>query len=89
VFNIYGMCHDPDTYKDQESFIPERWLRGSGEKVNPFANQPFGHGVRSCIGRRFAELELYLALIKVSYVANSSSSTALTPAALVRQSGHG
>ncbi|XP_064630613.1 cytochrome P450 27C1-like [Lineus longissimus] len=63
--NIYAMCRDPNTYKDPESFIPERWLRGSGDNINPFAAMPFGHGVRSCIGRRFAELELYLALIKI------------------------
>ena len=44
-----------------------RWLK-KNKKMNkppPFVSMPFGHGARMCIGRRFAEQEIYLAIIKV------------------------
>ena len=53
--------------------LPERWVRGadSGDtqpdqrRRRAFASLPFGHGARSCIGRRIAELELQLLVAKV------------------------
>lgn len=52
---------DPDTFK------PERWLRDieDRDKIHPYAWTPFGVGPRSCIGRRFAEQETFLAVTKV------------------------
>lgn len=52
-------------------FIPERWLREtkgelSYKNVNPFVSLPFGFGPRSCIGRRFAQLEMETILAKVN-----------------------
>ncbi|XP_077292892.1 cytochrome P450 CYP12A2-like [Arctopsyche grandis] len=50
-------------------YIPERWLREninsdiSYKKAHPFCTMPFGFGARSCIGRRFAELELEVAIV--------------------------
>lgn len=57
-----------DTYfEDADKFKPERWLRVNGSSTNshPFAYLPFGFGQRSCIGKRFAEQESALALIKI------------------------
>ncbi|XP_055691191.1 uncharacterized protein LOC129794464 [Lutzomyia longipalpis] len=47
-------------FPEAESFIPERWLRSQEkhENYNPFTYLPFGYGIRACIGRRFAELEM-------------------------------
>lgn len=51
-------------FPNAKTFAPERWLRKSNESVaqgtksTPFAYLPFGHGPRSCIGRRFAEMEI-------------------------------
>lgn len=47
-------------FPDPDKFIPERWLRGCPERhqASSFANLPFGHGPRSCVGQRFAQLEL-------------------------------
>ena len=39
---------DPASFKDPDSFRPERFLRGHGDrhKADSFANIPFGHGAR-------------------------------------------
>ena len=58
---------DAQMFKDPESFVPERWIRGCPhyKKVDAFASLPFGHGPRSCIGQRFARLELYLVAFRM------------------------
>jgi len=59
--------NDACNFESPEKFIPERWLRDSNERhsAHPFANLPWGHGARSCIGRRFAQLELYMMMVKI------------------------
>jgi len=59
--------NDSDYFEDPEKFIPERWLRGCPEHhtAHPFAAIPFSHGPRMCIGRRFAELECFIVVIKL------------------------
>ncbi|CAL1679137.1 unnamed protein product [Lasius platythorax] len=68
-------CHslitrDPTQFPRPQEYIPERWLRGntefpSAKEAHPFAYMPFGFGPRSCIGRRFAEMELETLLLTV------------------------
>ncbi|CAL4135829.1 unnamed protein product, partial [Meganyctiphanes norvegica] len=50
-------CRFPEHFPDPDSFLPERWL--SKSSINPYLALPFGHGPRSCIGRRIAEQSVY------------------------------
>ncbi|KAK7052834.1 hypothetical protein VNI00_004153 [Paramarasmius palmivorus] len=54
---------DPTVWGDDaEEFKPERMLDGKFETLPPNAWQPFGYGVRACIGRPFAWQEVALIL---------------------------
>lgn len=60
----------PENFHRPLDFLPNRWLKDvEGEnkaKPNSFVVLPFGHGMRGCIARRFAEQNMLLTLIKVS-----------------------
>ncbi|XP_070566052.1 cholesterol side-chain cleavage enzyme, mitochondrial-like [Ptychodera flava] len=59
------ICRDPKIFEDPLKFKPERWLRTGKSDINVFASLPFGFGPRMCLGRRLAELELHLLLIRI------------------------
>jgi cytochrome P450 family 49 subfamily A len=61
------MCTSPVYVKDPNVFRPERFLKGSPqyEDLHPFLYLPFGHGPRMCVGRRFAEQEMYVFISKI------------------------
>ncbi|KAK3736809.1 hypothetical protein RRG08_000560 [Elysia crispata] len=57
-------------FDNPHQYIPERWLRSEDGKrldstIHPMAALPFGYGPRNCIGRRFAEQEMYIATVKI------------------------
>ncbi|GLH07259.1 probable cytochrome P450 301a1, mitochondrial, partial [Gryllus bimaculatus] len=59
---VFGNRHFPRPL----SFEPERWLRGGAHAhtAHPFVSLPFGFGPRTCVGRRFAEMEVQVLLAK-------------------------
>ncbi|XP_063698793.1 cytochrome P450 302a1, mitochondrial [Culicoides brevitarsis] len=55
-------------FKNPADFLPERWLRtpeGGKPDINPYTSLPFGHGMRACIARRFAEQNIILFLLRL------------------------
>ncbi|KAG7482312.1 cytochrome P450 27C1 [Solea senegalensis] len=66
-----ALCHystslDEENFPDASDFCPKRWIRkDSTDRVDNFGSIPFGYGIRSCIGRRIAELEMHLALTRL------------------------
>ena len=69
IFLFFAMGRDEEVFENAEAFKPERWLRKkdfvSTEAVEAFSSIPFGFGTRMCVGRRIAELELYLLLARI------------------------
>ncbi|XP_043936918.1 sterol 26-hydroxylase, mitochondrial-like [Protopterus annectens] len=66
ILNHYAASMDEKDYPDAFAFRPERWIRGKEVlKRHPFSSLPFGYGVRACLGRRIAELEMHLSLARL------------------------
>lgn len=57
----------PENFHRPLDFIPERWLKDPSKKtaIHTHLVLPFGHGMRGCIARRFAEQNMLLVVIKV------------------------
>lgn len=66
------MSENAGFFPNPHDFLPERWLRSTNtdgiktRNIYPFSSIPFGYGPRSCIGQRFAENQIYVAITKVS-----------------------
>lgn len=58
---------DEDHFPDPQDYIPERWLRKPGTRatMHPFAVLPFGFGRRNCVGKRIAEMQMHVFLVKL------------------------
>ena len=58
---------DEKYFPRPNEFIPERWGRDRPYgAIHPYASLPFSQGTRMCIGKRLAEQEIYVFLIRVS-----------------------
>nr|AMN92160.1 CYP384A1 [Tetranychus cinnabarinus] len=62
---VHAMHHDPEYFPEPEKFKPERFLPESKDENNLTAYLPFAYGPRSCIGTRFAFMEIKICLVKI------------------------
>ena len=66
LYQIKQTHQEPDIYTQPEQFNPERFeLEQSEQKRKPFSYIPFGGGIRECIGKEFARLEMKLFAAKL------------------------
>uniref|UniRef100_A0A182Q668 Uncharacterized protein n=1 Tax=Anopheles farauti TaxID=69004 RepID=A0A182Q668_9DIPT len=61
MFNIFVLQNDPDHFPDPAQFRPERFVNDP----SPYSYLPFSLGVRSCIGQRYAMMEIKTILAKM------------------------
>jgi cytochrome P450 len=62
----YIPCRNEKYFPEPLQYRPERWLRGNEESNNhPFVLMPFGFGPRMCIGKRIAEQEIRVLVLKI------------------------
>ncbi|XP_077369937.1 sterol 26-hydroxylase, mitochondrial-like isoform X2 [Festucalex cinctus] len=66
----YAVSRDSTQFARADAFVPERWLRGGRAtpglfRHHPYSFIPFGVGVRGCVGKRVAEMEMHFALCRL------------------------
>ncbi|KAL1445269.1 hypothetical protein MTO96_029267 [Rhipicephalus appendiculatus] len=62
---VWHVHHDPQLWPEPFRFNPERFAPAVAKSIHPGAFIPFGIGPKSCIGNRFALLELKAALCRL------------------------
>jgi cytochrome P450 len=62
ILGVYHAQRDARYHRDPERFLPERFAPEAAAAIHPGAYLPFGSGTRTCIGKRFAQLEATLLL---------------------------
>lgn len=72
VIGTYLTSKDNKHFDKANEFIPERWLKDNNDPqcphakdAHPFSYMPFGFGARMCLGRRIAELELEVVIMRI------------------------
>ncbi|RYP12405.1 hypothetical protein DL767_011316 [Monosporascus sp. MG133] len=68
---VYAIHHSPTYFTDPFVYRPERWIPGEGDTTHESVERghsvlnPFSVGVRSCLGKAMAVMELQLAVAAV------------------------
>lgn len=63
--NVIDIQRDPKYFPEPEKFLPDRFNAVDREDLNRYAYVPFSFGARSCLGKKFALLEMKIVLSKI------------------------
>jgi cytochrome P450 len=74
---VYQLHENPDFWPEPEKFDPTRFLGDNKSLIDPISWQPFGAGLRYCIGINFAflEMKLFLANLLLEFRIESGPNT--------------
>lgn len=63
--SLFAILRDPESWKNPDTFDPDRHLKEESSGRDPFAMVPFSAGPRNCIGQNFAlnEMKVILAVL--------------------------
>ncbi|KIA75979.1 cytochrome P450 [Aspergillus ustus] len=64
--SAWTIIHDPANFHEPNTFKPERWIDPECQD-NKEASQPFSLGLRACIGRNFAYVEMASIIAKLIF----------------------
>lgn len=54
-----------NTSSQRDLFLINRFTKGNKESIDPYMYMPFGLGPRNCIGMRFAQVTMKLAIVDI------------------------
>nr|CAD7200883.1 unnamed protein product [Timema douglasi] len=60
--SVPGLHYDPDYFPEPDKFDPERFNEDNKDNITPFTFVPFGVGPRTCLGKRFAQMQMRMCL---------------------------
>ncbi|XP_077564877.1 putative cytochrome P450 301a1, mitochondrial [Haemaphysalis longicornis] len=65
--DIFVSGRAEENFERPELFLPERWLKSNQGKWrhHAYASLPFSFGTRMCLGRRLAELQIWILVAKI------------------------
>ena len=65
IVPVYSLHRDPLIWPQPDTFNPLRFTSEAKQSRDPYSFSPFGHGPHSCIGVRFAHMELKLTVTRM------------------------
>jgi len=63
--NMWALHFDPEVWPEPEKFNPERFTKEAASARDPVYYMPFGIGQRNCVARRFALIEIKMAIAQL------------------------
>ncbi|MBD2175306.1 cytochrome P450 [Pseudanabaena sp. FACHB-1998] len=58
IYQINQSHQDEAVYSDPDTFNPDRFLENTNDRAKLFSYVPFGGGMRECLGKEYARLEM-------------------------------
>ncbi|XP_021364558.1 cholesterol 24-hydroxylase-like [Mizuhopecten yessoensis] len=65
MVSFYATSRAEQNVRNPKTFIPERFHSDSLEKLSKYASTPFSVGPHTCIGKKFAEIEIKIMIAKI------------------------